>query len=171
MLSIKKWARPKKMEVKEETKKQTPNIIKRLIIELKDDESMIIRGDGVYDSDKAIELLLAALNNIFGEPIVIITEEESKKIKSKMKMTDMKLKELSTLSNFINTLLLLKKIGILDNDVLQTLIEMRKSTTLLTPEEKEEMYTETAIIFEKLKKEEITKKLFSKYSSSEMSYG
>ena len=55
------------MEEKVQTNKQTPKVIKRLVIELKDDESMIMRGEGVCDSDKAIELLHTTLNNIFGE--------------------------------------------------------------------------------------------------------
>jgi hypothetical protein len=144
---------PKNMEEKVQTNKQTPKVIKRLVIELKDDESMIMRGEGVCDSDKAIELLHTTLNNIFGEPIVMITEKDSRKIKSTIKMTDEKLKELSTLTNFINTILLLKKIGILDKDVLQTLREMRLATTLLTPEENEEMNTESANLFKKMKEE------------------
>jgi hypothetical protein len=144
---------PKKMEEKVQTKQTNSKIIKRLLIELKDDESMIIRREGVCDSDKAIELLHAALNNIFGEPMVIITEKDNRKIKSTMKMTDEKLKELSTLTNFINTLILLKKIGILDRDVLQTLRKMRIATTLLTPEENREMNIESANLFKKMKEE------------------
>jgi len=140
-----------------QTNNQSPKVIKRLIIELKDDESIIMRGEGVCDSDKAIELLHTTLNNIFGEPIVLITEKDSKKIKNSMKMKDEKLKELSTLTNFINTLLLLKKIRRLDKDVLQTLREMRIATTLLTPEENAEMNTKSANLFKKMKEEDKAK--------------
>ena len=151
---------------------ETNKVRKRIIIELRDDESMIMRGEGVCDSDKAIEFLQAALNNIFGEPIVILTEKDLEKSKNTTEMTDEKLKELSTLTNFINTLLLLKKIGILDKDVLQTLREMRLTTTLLTPEENEEINTEGAILFKKMKEEDKSnEKLFSKYPSTDRMYG
>jgi hypothetical protein len=159
------------MEEKVETNKQKTKVLKRIILELRDDKSIIMRQEGLNNSDKAIELLRAALNNIFGEPMVIITEKDNKKIKSTLKMTDEKIKELSTLTNFINTLILLKKIGILNKDVLQTLREMRITTTLLTPKENEEMNTESAILFKKMKEEDKAKKLFSKYSGTDLMYG
>ena len=144
------------MEEKFDIDKQTPKVIKKLIIELKDDESMVMRGEGVCDSDNVIELLHATLNNIFGEPMVIMTERDSKKFKNTM-MNDEKLKELSTLTNFINTLVLQKKIGILDKDLLETLREMRIATTLLTPQENEEMNRESVNLFKRMKEEEKAK--------------
>jgi len=142
------------MEEKTGTNKKNSKVIKRLTIELKDDGSMIMRGKGVCDTDKAIELIQTTLNNIFGQPMVIIPEKEGKKFNNMAKINDEKLKELSSLTNFINTLLLQKKIGILNKDVLQTLREMRIATTRLTPEENEEMNIESTNLFKKMKEEE-----------------
>ena len=41
-----------------EEKVETTKVIKRIIIELMEDESIIMKGEGVSDSNKAIELLL-----------------------------------------------------------------------------------------------------------------
>lgn len=144
------------------------DIIKRIVIELTEDERIKIKGEGYKTPEEGIELIHGCLNYIYGEEVVLMTKNDSKELKRKIEEKGM---ELNTLSTFINTLLLLKKMGMLDKDVLEILRDMMELNKVLTPEEVEKMDKEVITLFKKIEEEGKYKGLLRKYFSRDIMYG
>ncbi|CEL25431.1 hypothetical protein [Methanobacterium formicicum] len=144
------------------------DIIKRIVIELTEDEKIKVKGEGYKTPEEGIELIHGCLNYIYGEEVVLMTKNDCEELNRKI---EEKGRELNTLTTFIKTLLLLKKMGILDKDVLEILRDMMELSRVLTPEEVDEMDKVAMTLLKEVKDEGKYKVLLRKYFSSDIMYG
>jgi hypothetical protein len=143
-------------------------IIKRVIIELKEDGDIKVREEGYKSPEESMELIHECLSQLYGEKVVLMREKDNIELR---KMMEEKGRELNTLATFINSLLILRKMGMLDKDVLETLRSMRDTYEGLSPEDRNKLDNEGLKIFREIdEEEEEYKKLFSNYSGKDRMY-
>jgi hypothetical protein len=143
-------------------------VVKRIVIELTEDERIKIEGEGYNTPEEGIELIHGCLNYIYGEEVVLMTKKDNEELKRK---TYEKGRELNTITTFIKTLLLLKKMGLLNKDVLEILRDMMELNRVLIPEEVDKMDKEALTLLNEVKNEGKYNRLFHKYFSRDIMYG
>lgn len=143
-------------------------IIKRVIIELKEDGDIKVREEGYKSPEESMELIHDCLSQLYGEKVVLMREKDNIELR---KMMEEKGRELNTLATFINSLLILKKMEMLDRDILETLRGMRDTYEGLSPEDRNKLDNEGLKLFKEIGEEEKEyKKLSSNYSSKDRMY-
>jgi hypothetical protein len=144
-------------------------VIKRVIIELNEDGDIEVREEGYKSPEESMKLIHDCLSQLYGEEVVLMREKDNIELR---KMMEEKGKELNTLATFINSLLILRKMGMLDMDVLETLRSMRDTYEGLSPEDRDKLDNEGLKLFKEIAEEEKEyKKLFSDYSGKDRMYG
>lgn len=144
-------------------------VIKRVIIERMEDGDIKVREEGYKTPEESMELIHDCLSQLYGEEVVLMREKDNIELR---KMMEEKGRELNTLATFINSLLILSKMGMLDRDVLDTLKSMRYTYEGLSPEDRDKLDNEGLKLFKKMAKEEKDYiKLFSNYSGKDRMYG